>query len=185
MLILRNQSISYVYNFNKKKQRFFGRTSFFPTFVSSKEINNLKNQIMKNLLKLAVLAIVIVAFNACGSKTDTPEAVAEKFLNHLNKKEYAEAKKMGTEQTGQMIDMMESFSSMGAEDTKKEVKIENMKCTTTEDKSNCTYTSDGKEDKIDLVKKDGKWLVDMKKEGGDNPPPTDPNDTTATTQPTE
>jgi hypothetical protein len=140
---------------------------------------------MKNLLKLAVLAIVIVAFNACGSKTDTPEAVAEKFLNHLNKKEYAEAKKMGTEQTGQMIDMMESFSSMGAEDTKKEVKIENMKCTTTEDKSNCTYTSDGKEDKIDLVKKDGKWLVDMKKEGGDNPPPTDPNDTTATTQPTE
>jgi hypothetical protein len=135
---------------------------------------------MKNLLKLAVVAIIVVAINACGSKTDTPEAVAEKFLGHLNKKEYSEAKKLGTEQTGQMIDMMESFGSAGGDQEKKDVKIENMKCTPTDDKAACTYTSDGKEEKIELVKKDGKWLVDMKKEGTSDTPPADvPADTTA------
>jgi hypothetical protein len=156
------------------------RSHFFITFAQLKEINNLKNQIMKNLLKLAVVAIMIVAFNACGSKSDTPEAVAEKFLNHLNKKEYADAKKLGTEQTGQMIDMMESFGAAGGNAEKKDVKIENMKCTTTDDKSACTYTAEGKEEKIELVKKDGKWLVDMKKEGtGETPPAEAPADTTA------
>ena len=140
---------------------------------------------MKNLLKLAALAIIIVAINACGGKTESPEAVAEKFLNHLNKKEYAEAKKLGTEQTAQMIDMMESFSSMGGEEDQKEVKVENMKCDSKEDKSTCTYTSDGKEEKIELVKQDGKWLVDMKKEGGNETPPPDDNSTPADSNATD
>lgn len=138
---------------------------------------------MKNLLKLAVVAVIIVAINACGSKTDTPEAVAEKFLTHLNKKEYAEAKKLGTEQTSQWVDMMESFSSIGGEQEQKEAKIENIKCDTKEETSTCTYLSDGKEEKIELVKKDGKWLVDMKKEGGETPPVDEPVDSTATTEP--
>lgn len=139
---------------------------------------------MKNMFKLAIIAVIVVAINACGGKKDTPEAVAEKFLNHLNKKEYAEAKKLGTEQTGQMIDMMESFSTIGgATEEKKESKIENLKCDTKEDKSTCTYTADGKEEKIDLVKKDGKWLVDMKKEGSGEPAPTNEPDTNATVPP--
>jgi hypothetical protein len=138
---------------------------------------------MKNLLKLAVVAVIIVAMNACGSKTDTPEAVAEKFLNHLNKKEYAEAKKLGTENTSQWVDMMESFSSIGGDQEQKEAKIENIKCDTKEDVSTCTYLSDGKEEKLNLVKKDGKWLVDMKKEGTENPPEDVPADSTATTEP--
>ena len=134
---------------------------------------------MKKYVKFAVLAVAILAINACGGKKESPEAVAEKFLNHLNKKEYAEAKKLGTEQTGQMIDMMESFSSIGGAETKKEAKIESLKCETKDDKSACTYTSDGKEEKVDLVKKDGKWLVDMKKEGtGDQTTP--PADSTGT-----
>jgi hypothetical protein len=137
---------------------------------------------MKNLLKLAVLAVVILAINACGSKTDTPEAVAEKFLNHLNKKEYAKAKELGTDQTKEYLATLESFDSFGGDQAKKEVKIENMKCTTTDDKANCTYLGDGKEETIDLVKKDGKWLVDMKKEANDTTMPEEPaQDTTATT----
>ncbi len=136
---------------------------------------------MKNLLKLAVLAVVIFAINACGSKTDTPEAVATTFLGHLNKKEYAKAKELGTDQTKEYLATLESFDSFGGEQDKKEVKIENMKCNTTEDKANCTYLGDGKEETIDLVKKDGKWLVDMKKEATD-PAPTDETvvDSTAT-----
>ena len=136
---------------------------------------------MKKLLGLVMIAIVIVAVSACGGKKNTPEAIAEKYLNHLNKKEYAEAKKLGTEATGQMIDMMESFAGADKKAEVKNVKIENIKCETTEDKSSCTYTEDGKPANapITLVKKDGNWLVDMKKEGnGETPPATTPADST-------
>ena len=137
---------------------------------------------MKKLFSLVIVAIVIVAVSACGGKKNTPEAVAEKFLGHLNKKEYAEAKKLGTENTKQMLDMMESFSGMDKDKKAevKDVKIENLKCETTDDKAKCTYTAEAKEQTIDLVKQDGNWLVDMKKEGnGENPPTTPPADSTA------
>jgi len=137
---------------------------------------------MKKLFSLVIVAIVIVAVSACGNKKNTPEAVAEKFLGHLNKKEYAEAKKLGTENTKQMLDMMESFAGANKKEEAKDVKIENLKCETTEDKAKCTYTAEAKAETIDLVKQDGNWLVDMKKEGnGENPPPTGtPTDSTAT-----
>ncbi len=137
---------------------------------------------MKKLFSLVIAAIVVVAFASCGNKANTPEAVAEKYLNHLNKKEFDEAKKLATEETGQMLDMMKSFSGVGGTQEVKEVKIENMKCETTEDKSVCKYNADGKEETLNLVKKDGKWLVEQKKEGaGETTPPTDSTavDTTA------
>jgi hypothetical protein len=139
-----------------------------------KEINNQKRKNMKKLFSLVIVAIVIVAVSACGGKKNTPEAVAEKFLGHLNKKEYAEAKKLGTENTKQMLDMMESFAGAGAKTEAKDVKIENLKCETTEDKAKCTYTAEAKEETIELVKQDGNWLVDMKKEGNGETPPTEP-----------
>jgi hypothetical protein len=132
---------------------------------------------MKKLFSLVIVAIVMVAISACGGKKNTPEAVAEKFLGHLNKKEYAEAKKLGTENTKQMLDMMESFAGMDKKAEVKDVKIENLKCETTEDKAKCTYTAEAKEETIELVKQDGNWLVDMKKEGnGETPPAETPTD---------
>jgi len=139
---------------------------------------------MKKLFSLVIAAIVVVAFASCGDKANTPEKVAEKYLNHLNKKEFDEAKKIATEETGQMLDMMKSFSGVGGAQEVKEVKIENLKCETTEDKSVCKYTAEGKEESLDLVKKDGKWLVDQKKEGAGETPTTEevPADSTATTE---
>jgi len=133
--------------------------------LSRSKINNQKKENMKKVFSLVIAAIVVIAFASCGDKANTPEAVATKYLNHLNKKEFDDAKKIATEETGQMLDMMKSFSGVGGTQEVKEKKIENMKCETTEDKSVCKYTADGKEESIDLVKKDGKWLVDQKKEG--------------------
>lgn len=133
---------------------------------------------MKKLFSLVMAAIVVIAFASCGDKGNTPEAVATKYLNHLNKKEFDEAKKIATEETGQMLDMMKSFSGVGgATEEVKEIKIENLKCETTEEASVCKYTADGKEDVLNLVKKEGKWLVDQKKEGTGEE--TVPEDTTA------
>jgi len=119
----------------------------------------------KKLLNLVVVFLAVVALNACKTG-DNPEAIAEKYLKHVAKQEWAEAKKLGTESTQQMIDMLASF---GGEGTGADVKIEDMKCTVDGETAVCTFKSNGEADKLDMVKVDGKWLVDQKKEmGGDD-----------------
>jgi hypothetical protein len=136
---------------------------------------------MKNLLKFAVIALAVITMNACKS-SDTPDKVAEKFLGHINKKEFADAKKLATTESAASIDMLESFSKMGGEQTK-EAKVENMKCKEDGDKATCDYTENGEAKKLDLVKKDGKWLVEMKKESPDmNATETDSTSTQDTTK---
>jgi len=145
---------------------------------------------MKKLLTLAAIAIAVVAMNACKS-SDSPEKVAEKFLNHINKKEFAEAKKLVTPESEATIDMWENFSKMGGE-TSKESKIENLKCKISEEtvegkkieKATCEYTDNGEPKELNLVKKDGKWLVEMKKETPDLNTTEMESDSTVVTQDT-
>lgn len=115
---------------------------------------------MKKLWNLAIVLVAVVAINACGPNKNSPEYVAETFLKHMNKKEYAEAKKLGTEATVSFLDTKEQDTSIVAKD----VKIENMKCVVTGETAICNYKVDGKDETINLVKSEDKWLVDMKKE---------------------
>lgn len=140
---------------------------------------------MKKVMNIVMAAFVVFAMASCGGGANTPEKVTEKFLSHLNKKEYAEAKKLGTEATGQYIDMIASLGDLGGAEEVKEPKIENIKCTEEAETAKCTYTSDGKEESLDLVKKDGKWLVDMKKETPDMDMDMDMDSDTAVTEETD
>lgn len=111
-----------------------------------------------------VLSIAVAALmTACGGG-ETPSKVAEKFLTHIDKKEFKEAKAYGTKATGDLLDMVDGLAGMmPKEDPKgfviKEEKIEG-------DKATVTYRSNGKEadETLNLVKEDGKWLVNMSKE---------------------
>lgn len=96
-------------------------------------------------------------------KTPPLEKIAEDFLNHINKREYAEAKKLASPESTASIDMLESFSKMSGEQTKIS-KVENIKCTQNKEIASCNYQENGEDKKLDLVKRNGKWLVDMKKE---------------------
>ena len=143
---------------------------------------------MKNLFKLSVLAFAMLAVVACGKK-ETPEATAQKFLDCMNKKQWDDAKKLGTKNTCDMIDMLKTFSGASeqaaASTEKKEVKVENLKCDVQDTTAVCNYTQEGEQKKIDLVKRSGKWLVEMKKEGGlgGKPTPEMATDTTANAAP--
>lgn len=130
---------------------------------------------MKKLLTLAIIALAVITINACKS-SDSADKVAQKFLDHINKKEFTDAKKLATPESAASIDMLESFSKMGG-DQAKEAKVEGLKCKEDGEKAACDYTENGEAKKIDLVKKDGKWLVEMKKESPDMTEPT--TDTTA------
>lgn len=103
----------------------------------------------------------------CINKDNNPKAVAKTFLNHINNKEYAEARKCATPESGSMLDFIESMDKdvyKGSNDKSFGHKYSNIRCKEDGDKATCKYNMDDKEKKIHLVKKDGQWLVDYKKE---------------------
>ncbi len=127
---------------------------------------------MKNLFRITLVLLFAAFLGACGS-SNSPEGVAEEFLTHLGNQDYEKAKELGTENTVQMLTMIESMGgmaeSMGGEAKKDSAKglPDDFEITNSEvdgDNALVTYTADGKEEELNLVKQDGQWKVDMKKE---------------------
>ncbi|MDD3876816.1 MAG: hypothetical protein PHT69_09355 [Bacteroidales bacterium] len=113
----------------------------------------------KIVLSLVVVFLAVLALNSC-KDANSPEAIAEKYLTHMAKHEWEQAKALGTEDTQSMIAFkMDSEEGEGAE-----AKIEDMKCTVTEETAVCTCKLDGADRTLNLVKAEDKWLVDEKKE---------------------
>ncbi len=92
----------------------------------------------------------------------TASEISQEFLRSLKNKDYAKAKLLGTGKTEDMLESLELLSD-GEDHVSK---IEDLKCTETEDSAVCTYCCDGegKIDEVRLSKIDGEWLVDMDKE---------------------
>lgn len=123
---------------------------------------------MKNVVRSLVAVLTVVFMISCGGGS-SPEAVAKDFLKALADQDYEKAKELGTERTGQMITFIESMAKMAKENGEEMKKtdmpeIEFDECKIDGDKAVCTYTSEGKEEKIELIKVDGEWKVDMAKE---------------------
>lgn len=117
---------------------------------------------MKTPITLTLLFTLLLA--ACGGGSDSPSDVATKFLNHTNKMEFKEAKKYATKSTGDILDMVGGMAAMMPKEDPKTFKILNE--TIDGEKATVTYRTDGKEEDetLNLVKEDGKWLVNMSKE---------------------
>lgn len=125
-----------------------------------------------------MVALVALSMNAC-KNAETSDKVAEKYLNAINKKDYSTARSLATAESKDMIDMYENMGKMGGETTKEAV-IAGIKCKESGDTTAvCDFTKDGEAQTLKMVKKDGKWLVNEKKE---TPPMNMDNmvDTTAT-----
>ncbi len=128
---------------------------------------------MKKFINIFLVAIVATAVVSC--KKTGPEAVAKDFVMALDSKDYDKAKSLGTDDTKQMVDLIKSLAGM-TPPSDKHAKIDKMTCTVDGDKGVCSYccTAEGADDKVDVVRKDGKWYVDMKKNpGGDLSPKGD------------
>jgi hypothetical protein len=126
---------------------------------------------MKKVLSfLFVFAFITFTMISCGSKSD-PKEVSKNFLNALGQMDYETAKKYGTSETGKMLDMLSSFSGMMPDSVKnkaKEAKIEIKSAKEDGDKCEVVYTTTDKagDQTLNLVKKEGKWLVNMSKDEG-------------------
>lgn len=120
-----------------------------------------------SVLKVVVLSVLL--FNVGCSKESEVEAVAEKFLTHLNKFEFKEAKEYCDDKTAPMIGMLESFAAMAKDLPKEEeATFKIIGSEIKDDVATVTYnqTKEGqtKEEKLILKKIDGKWKVSMNKE---------------------
>ncbi len=121
------------------------------------------------------VAVLLLFFSlSCkttSGKENKPAAVAVKFLKHLRAFEFDEARKLGTENTGKMLDMfsmMLELSKKNGKDPsqeKKDVDIYVVKTAVDGKNAVVTYKDEnGKEQQLDLLKVKGKWLVNMQKE---------------------
>ncbi len=109
----------------------------------------------------------IFVFHACKT-TDSPEKVTENFMYYLASGEYEKAGEYGTESTMQMMEMFKALESLGGEgildDETKPERIKNIECEVDGDFAVCRFEEEGEMAEVQLIKQDGKWLVDMKKE---------------------
>ncbi len=122
---------------------------------------------MRTVKIMFVALAAIFVLHACKT-TDSPEKVTEKFMYHLASGEYEKAGELGTESTKQMMEMFKALESLGGEEimdqeTKPE-RIKGIECEVDGDFAICRFEEEGEMAEVHLVKQDGKWLVDMKKE---------------------
>ncbi len=116
-----------------------------------------------------IFAAAALFMTACGgSSTEGPKEVASKFIKHVNNLEFDKAKAYGTESTNQILDMIAGFAGM-ANEKPETTGFEILDVKEDGDKATVTYRNEGADadETISLVKKDGKWLVDMNKEDMD------------------
>lgn len=121
-------------------------------------------------IRVLIALIFITFLISCQlfkSGKNNPEFVAQTFLEHIQRLEFEEAKEYSTEETKMMLTFFTTISelvpdSQRVTETKPDVVIH--ECVVQGETAQCSYSANGKDQTIDLLKQDGKWLVDMKKE---------------------
>jgi len=121
---------------------------------------------MKKLMSIGFVLLFSFFMVSCGGSSDNPQDVAKAFMEALADQDYDKAKDLGTENTVMMIGMIEGMAGMAEGE---EAEAGELTWGDTEidgDSAVCYYSEEGKEgqQQVDLIKVDGDWKVDMKKE---------------------
>jgi hypothetical protein len=124
---------------------------------------------MKRILKAILILIVpIILLSSCSK--NTPKQVAETWLNGFNHMDFESAKKVSTDDTKRLLGELEQMTNKVADSNKKELKkiIVTIKDIKKVDSTHAiaTYiTSDnpGRDQALNLVQQNGKWLVQFSK----------------------
>ncbi len=120
---------------------------------------------MKPFLHL-LFFLPLLLFSSCDPGEKRPEEVAETFLRHMNELEVEEAKGYATEETAEMLALMEGMLNALKDKAGKGKRGNFEEVGETEvngDKAVVHFCCgpDGKENQLDLKKVDGEWKVHM------------------------
>jgi hypothetical protein len=115
-----------------------------------------------------VLLLFMVVFVA-GCSRENPKSVAQKFLSAAAEMNYQEAKKYSTPSTGKLLDMLAGAEAYTPDSVKKKMMSDFtiMKEYSRTDSTSIVlyHLKNSDTDQIlNLVKRDGKWLVNISKE---------------------
>ncbi len=104
-----------------------------------------------------LLVFVFLVLLSCG---DSPQSVAKNFTENLAKGRISEAKKYATEPTGEMLEFASKIGAMPVDPDFTFVFVEK---NVEGDKATVVYREsvDGPDERINLVRIDGKWKVHM------------------------
>jgi hypothetical protein len=115
------------------------------------------------------VSVLLMAIISVSCNKNSAKEVATTWLTSFYHIDYETAKKFSTEDTKNLIATLQQFTNMVPDSTKKEMKKLNVNVKDVKeegDKAVATYTisdNPGKDQTINLVKKDGKWLVQFSK----------------------
>lgn len=117
-----------------------------------------------------LLLILLLALQSCGV-LGSPETTANQFMNHLVQEEYEAAKELSTDNTHQLLHLLQAAQSLADEEQRAEKRKAVFECSCEQEaetaQCNCCENGDANEcNTLTVVKVEGKWLVDMKKENG-------------------
>ncbi len=113
---------------------------------------------IRRLFAFFSIVLVALALSGCGA---SPSSTAEKFTVALAKGDIETAKKHCTQSTGSMLEMARS---MGAVQTQPDFEFEASREDVDGNRATVYFKdADGNEEKVDLVKIDGQWLVEIRK----------------------
>ncbi len=122
-------------------------------------------------ISIILICLFLIFMSSCSifQKKNTPEYVSKQFLTNFQKLDFDEASKYGTENTKMMIAFFKNIIGMMPADKRDSLQIpkadvEIKKCIVYGNTAKCPYIANDKLDTLDLLKVDGKWLVDLKKE---------------------
>lgn len=120
-----------------------------------------------NRILTFIAAIIMLGMASCAD--NSPKATAEKFLNSFYHMEYEKAREVSTEKAIELVNLMEQFSVNypdSAKQNAKKIAIDILDVKEDGDNAVVTYTvsSEPGEQKLKLVKQNGKWLVSHSKE---------------------
>lgn len=125
---------------------------------------------MKLLLRTALLLTITLLINSCGL-SNTPENTANQFMKYLAQENYEAAKRISTETTGKLVDIIQAAQSLSLGNKKQQTKEKKpafeCNCEQENEKATCQCCQEENQDdciKLDVFKVEGQWLVDMKKE---------------------
>lgn len=126
---------------------------------------------MKRSIILVFIGLALLALAACSNQ---PEKVAKEFFNAMEKRDFAAAKKLCTEDGVQLIEILESFANrMSEEQLKEELNtrykvlsstIEGNKAIVKYEEWDAQSPDEVSSRELALLKVDGKWKVDLSKD---------------------
>ena len=120
---------------------------------------------MKRLFLFVSLICSTAIIFSCGN-SDTPRAVADKFLKALSTEDYESAKKYGTKDTERLLEMYNGLKKMRADSIKADYKYEITGEKLSGDNATIFYKEDRRPgvEQLSMIKIDGKWKVMLTKE---------------------